>query len=315
MTTLTERYISATISSLPPAAQDDVRDELRASISDAVEARTEQGEPREEAERTVLTELGDPAALAAGYADRPLHLIGPRFYLAWWRLMKLLLAIVPACVAGALILGLSLAGEPIGAIIGQTVGVTATVVIHLFFWVTLIFAILDRTGADAVSTWSLDQLPEPQDDGASRSEMIVSLVLLALMGAALFWDRLVGFVWLGGESLPVLDPALWWLGMLGLFAILLAKAGVLVGVRLRRRWTTGLAVANTAVAVLFVSWSVTLLARGDLVNPAFLDAVFLQNGVGPDVLRILAILTGFFLVGIPVWEVIDTWMKKRRADR
>ena len=29
----------------------------------------------------MLTELGDPVILAAEYADRPLHLIGPRYYL------------------------------------------------------------------------------------------------------------------------------------------------------------------------------------------------------------------------------------------
>lgn len=108
-TTLTERYIAATVKTLPPTAQDDVRAEPEASIADAVEARVEQGEEREKAERVVLVELGDPAVLAAGYADRPLHPIGPRYYLTWWRLLKLLLIIVPACVVGAVALGQALA--------------------------------------------------------------------------------------------------------------------------------------------------------------------------------------------------------------
>ena len=95
--TLTERYISATIRSLPAESQEDVRAELAASIADAVEARTEQGEDPGAAEREVLTGLGDPAVLAAGYADRPLHLLGPRHYLTWRRLLIVLLWIVPAC--------------------------------------------------------------------------------------------------------------------------------------------------------------------------------------------------------------------------
>ena len=41
------------------------------------------------AEREVLTELGNPAQLAARYADRRLQLIGPTYYLAWLRLLKL----------------------------------------------------------------------------------------------------------------------------------------------------------------------------------------------------------------------------------
>src|SRR5690606_15582817 len=62
--TLTARYIDAVTRSLAPNAQEDVRVELEASIADAVEARLEQGESPDAAERGVLTELGDPAALA-----------------------------------------------------------------------------------------------------------------------------------------------------------------------------------------------------------------------------------------------------------
>ena len=63
------------------------------------------------AERAVLTDLGDPDKLAAGYTDRPLHLIGPRYYLDWWRLLKLLLWIVLPCAAFGVALGQTLAGE------------------------------------------------------------------------------------------------------------------------------------------------------------------------------------------------------------
>lgn len=52
----------------------------------------------DEAEREVLTDLGDPAVLAAGYVDRSPQLIGPRLYLTWSRLLKRLLSIVPSIV-------------------------------------------------------------------------------------------------------------------------------------------------------------------------------------------------------------------------
>src|SRR5690606_8110198 len=83
---------------------------------DAVDARTEQGEPLEAAERAVLSELGDPSILAAGYADRPLHLIGPKYFLTWWRLLKVLVAIVPACAFGGVVIAQALAGGGIGQI-------------------------------------------------------------------------------------------------------------------------------------------------------------------------------------------------------
>ena len=65
-TELVERYIAAATKSLPPDVQDDVRAELTASITDAIDARTEQGEDPAAAERAVLTELGDPAVLSTG---------------------------------------------------------------------------------------------------------------------------------------------------------------------------------------------------------------------------------------------------------
>ncbi|MEO2098896.1 MAG: permease prefix domain 1-containing protein [Brachybacterium sp.] len=117
--TLTERYISATIRSLPAESQEDVRAELAASIADAVEARTEQGEDPGAAEREVLTGLGDPAVLAAGYADRPLHLLGPRYYLTWRRLLILLLWIVPACAFVGVGLSQALIGADGGTIAGD----------------------------------------------------------------------------------------------------------------------------------------------------------------------------------------------------
>lgn len=119
MPTLTERYIAATAASLPAESQQDVRAELGVSIADAVEARIEQGEDPAAAERAVLIELGDPAVLAAGYADRPLHLIGPRYYLTWWRLLKALLIIVPLCALGGVAVAQALIGSPVETIIGR----------------------------------------------------------------------------------------------------------------------------------------------------------------------------------------------------
>ena len=98
-TSLTDRYVDAAMRTVPENQRDDLAAELRASIDDQVEARVEQGDARDAAERAVLTDLGDPEKLAAQYTDRPLWLVGPRYYLTWWRLTKLLWAIVPACAA------------------------------------------------------------------------------------------------------------------------------------------------------------------------------------------------------------------------
>lgn len=310
--TLTDRYIDAVTRSLPPTVQDDVRVELTASIADAIDARLEQGENADAAERGVLTDLGDPAALAAGYADRPLHLIGPRYFLVWWRLLKLLLIIVPICVFGAVALGQTLANASVGEIIGSSIGITISVAVHLVFWVTLVFFLLERTGADTGVRWSVDMLPEPQESGTARSDMIASLVFLVLAAGALIWDRFRGFAFVEGEAVPVLNPELWPWWMTALFLLMGAEGALAIAVYGSRRWTRGFAIANTALAVLFISWGLALLARGDLINPVFIDLAF-TGGVDAEVLRILAVITGFLIVGISTWDAIDGWRKARRA--
>lgn len=314
-TGLTERYLDATARSLPAEAQDDVRNELRASIDEAIETRTEQGEDLQEAERAVLNELGDPAALAAGFADRPLQLIGPRYFLAWWRLLKLLLTIVPVTVFAVVILGQSLAGAPIGQIIGQSVAAGLLVALHICFWVTLVFAAMERAGADAGAPWDVDRLPEPKEVGSGRSDMVASLSLLALAAAAIAWDGTLGLVRVGGESLPFLNPALWPWVVAALLVLIVLEALLAVVVHARGHWTAGLAVVNTALAVLFVSWTLTLLGRGILVNPALVDFLSDIGGVDRETWRILGVLLGFGVVGISLWDAVDAWLKARRAPR
>ena len=324
--TLTERYISATIRSLKPELQDDVRAELEASIADAVEARMEQGEAADQAERAVLTELGDPGLLAAGYADRPLHLIGPKYYLAWWRLLKLLLWIVPICVAAAVLLGLLISGAEIGGSLVQTLAIGLQVTVHLVFWTTLVFVVLERTGADTGMKWDVDQLPEVPEDGAGRSELIASLVFLGIAAVAVVWDATRGFFPTGGEPIAILNPGLWpwWIG--ALFALMVLEALFAFALYAQRRWSIVLAALNTVLALAFAAWVLVLLLGGELVNPEFLsfiaqaggeefaagDAQAAGNG---GVFRILAVLLG---VGIAIgvgWDIADGWRKAARERR
>lgn len=313
--TLTERYINATTRSLRPEAQGDVRAELEAAIADAIEARVEQGVGHEAAERAVLTELGDPGILAAGYADRPLHLLGPRYYLTWWRLLKLLLVIVPICAAVGVAIGQLIDGASVGEVIGSVIAVALSVVVHLCFWVTLVFVVLERTGADTGEKWDLDQLPTPTENGAARSDMIASIVLLVAGIGAVVWDATLGFFPTGGDPIPMLNPGLWPWGMTVFLGLIVAETLLSVAVYARKRWTTGLAVVNTVLAIGFSVWAVTLLVRGELLNPEFLQFVFTDNGVQSDTMQVLTVITGVCLVGFPVWDIIDGWMKTWRARR
>lgn len=310
-TTLTQRYISATVTSIPAAAQDDVRAELEAAITDAVEARMGQGAAPEEAERLVLTDLGDPAILAARYADRRLHLIGPRYYLTWWRLLKLLLLIVPLCVLGGVALGQTLADAPIGTVIGQALAAALGAAVHVCFWVTLVFAVLERTGTDTGVHWDLDQLPDAHQAGTGRVDLVVGLLLLTLAAGAVLWDRFLGLARLDGQTVTVLHPDLWpWL--LGLIAL---QAVFTIALYLRRRWNTTFAVVNTVLAVLFVSLVLTALGRGLLFDPGFVDRFRFESGIDDDTMRVLGVLVGFGATAFAIWSIVDGWLNRRRDAR
>jgi len=317
-TTLTDRYIDAVVRTVPEDQRGDVGAELRASVADQIDARIEQGEEPGAAERAVLLALGDPDKLAADYIGRQLYLIGPRYYLEWWRLVKLLLWIVVPLGAFGIALGQSLAGAGLGAIIGSTVGGAISIAVHLFFWTALVFALIERaesagTARGTLQPWSLERLPpENPYSGARFVDMIVNVVFLLIAAAALVWDQLVGAVYLDGRWISLLDPTLWpwWIG--GLLLVMAIDAVLNVIVYLNGRWTVPLAAFNAILDIVVAVPAIWLLSQDRLLNREFWFAV-IPAADAEKVYTILSLLTGFSIAGIAIWSSIDAFLKARRA--
>jgi hypothetical protein len=318
-TTLTDRYVAAAMRTVPEKQRDDLGAELRASIADQIDGRTENGEDHAAAERAVLTELGDPDKLAAGYTDRPLHLIGPKYYLDWWRLLKLLLWIVLPAAAFGIALAQTLDGQSIGPIIGNVVTTLLSVAVHLCIWTTLVFVIVERTGADRkeFGTWTVDQLPEPRPRGVGFGDMIATLVFLAVGAGAVIWDLTIGFVPAfvtgSGEPLSFLNPGLWPWWIAGLFVVMALEATLAVVVYLVGRWTPALAVANAVLALAFAIPALILLSQGQLLNPEFFPAVIGQGGA--EVAAIVSTVFGFGIAILAIWDIVDVVRKTIRSGR
>ncbi|SFS15400.1 hypothetical protein SAMN04487846_3094 [Microbacterium sp. cf046] len=319
-TTLTERYVSAAMRTVPEKQRDDLAAELRASIDDQIDARVDDGEPHDAAERAVLTELGDPDKLAAGYTDRPLYLIGPRYFLDWWRLLKLLLWIVLPAAAFGIALAQTLDGQSLGPIIGNVVTTLIAVAVHLCFWTTLVFVIVERTGAGmgkGFTEWTVDQLPEPRPRGVGFSDMIGTLVFLAVAAGAIIWDLTIGFVpgFVTGADAPLsfLDPALWPWWIAGLFIVMALEATLAIVVYLIGRWTPLLAVVNAVLALAVAIPALILLAQGMLLNPAYFPTIIPDDGA--QVASIVTVVTGFGIAAIAIWDIVDVTLKTVRARR
>ena len=305
-TTLTQRYITATTKNLGAASESDVRDELEGSIADAIDARVEQGIERADAERTVLTELGDPALLAAGYADRSLHLIGPRHYLTWLRLLVILLATVPPITFISAALVESFSNDSIGEIIAAGITMGLSVAVHVAFWVTVLFAVLERLGATTRGRWNVDRLRDYPRSNVDRASSVASLAGLTLLAVAVCWDSFAGFARLDAEPIAILNPDLWPWAISGLFTLIAAQAVLAVRILTVDRWTARMAIVNTILAILFISLIATLLGRGELINPELVLAA-IDAGASMDIVRVLALVAGLATVGFASWSIAIGW--------
>lgn len=313
MTSLTDRYIWAAGRSVPETQREEFGRELRERIGDAMDARVESGADHVAAERDALAELGDPARTAASYIDRPLHLIGPRYFLSWLRLLKTIaLVALPFGTAGIL-LGQLISGAPAGQIVGATVSGALSIAVHVFFWVTLLFVIIERSGgAVPAGKWSVEQLPEIPDSGstARRTDLIASLVFLALFIGALVWQHF-GVVFLDGvrQPIPLLNPELWsfWIPYFILLLVLEAAFAVAV---FRTGWTWPLAVVNAVMNLAFVIPALWLFLAGSLLDPALLDVVGWpwSSSAGP----VIVAATTVAVIAGAAWEIFDGF---RRAAR
>jgi len=314
MSTLTDRYVWGVLRGVPERQRADLDPEIRAMIADAIEARTAAGVEPAAAEREALLELGDPDRLASGYTDRPLYLIGPRFFLDWRRLLTILVPIVVTALAFAVVLGDTIAGTGLPETILHAVSASVSVGIQLVFWVTVGFAVLERTDARRTvsSAWSLDQLPElPSGSRVSPAEVVAGIVANLFLIAALVWQQAETPVTVEGQRFALFDPALWSLWMPWFLAVAALEIALMVTLYLAGRWTLPIAAANAALDAAFVVPAIWLLQERRLFNPALVDA--LESVAGGAWFAPTAAVIGVMLAVVVGWDAIDGFLKARRA--
>lgn len=315
MTTLTDRYVWAAVRSVPEAQRTELARELRERIGDETDALVEDERSPADAERAALTGLGDPVALAASYVDRPLRLIGPKYYLLWLRLLKLVLAVSLPFTALGVAIAQAVAGSSVGSILGAVVATLISVGVHVCFWITLVFAILDHTPASRRGidpSWTLDMLPAASEPGMAsrRGDLIASLIFLGVFAAAIIWQQF-GVIWIGGERqpIPVLDPALWSFWIPYFLGLLVIEAIFAVVVYLRG-WNWTLAGLNVLLNIAFTLPALWLFVSGQLIDPAFIETIGWPWGGAGNVTVVVLVVV---IIGIAVWDIIDGFIKAARG--
>ena len=283
-TDLIERYLYAVGQELPRAQRADITNELRTLIEDKLEerARGQPSPPDAAVIAGVLEEIGDPNAVARRYDTRPQYLIGPRFYPAFLRIMKIILAAAAFVVLLTTLLrstaGHGGAAPAFGlAALWTMFGMYFQVALSLFAWLVLVLAILERTGARAkppAGPWAardLPPVPAAEEDRVSvpglTAESVLVLLILAVLNLAPQWvgvlmvtDGHPGFLPLAdlGVRLPVLAINLWLAAAVGLKLIVLGQ----------RRWTFLTRWLEVVVGVLAAAVLWQIVARSALHAPA-----------------------------------------------
>lgn len=276
MTTLTDRYVDATLRRLPANQRPDIERELRSSIADAVDDRVSAGEDPEAAESAVLNGLGDPAKLAASYSNRPLHLIGPELFIDYTRVLTALLStVVPIVAAVVAIVGV-FDGDNFGTIVGETIGSVITTSVHIAAWVTLLFAILERTGGrwSPAQGWKLSDLPAPPSRRARYGELIAESVFTVAFAAFVVLSPSFSLEKdPSGNPIPVLDPWLWDTGVVWVFLALVVAALGFSFARHYAKWRLSVEVAGALVRIAPSVILIWLAANDHVINPAFIASV------------------------------------------
>ncbi|PAL15069.1 HAAS signaling domain-containing protein [Peribacillus simplex] len=282
---LIELYIQEVTRRLPEKNRADIALELQSTIEDMLpEDHTEQDV------KAVLLKLGDPVTLASGYRDRPMHLIGPRYYDVYINLLKMILPIA------AVISLIALVGDNpfrdtgntvILKIIGKGISGIISTGIQVFFWLTLSFAILERldTSKDQspltkdLKPWTPENLKDIPNISRKKAvpmiEVFASLLGLSVF-AALYFNaaNLLGVYEKRNGSLIFVTPSFnqdvlnsYWLlvSCVIIMGVLLAIYKLFLG-----RWTLKLALFHAIYQLLYTLAFIIIISNPDLLNPEFL---------------------------------------------
>jgi hypothetical protein len=218
---LLERYLQAVGEHLPVKDRTDVLAELRANLTEQIEAREDElHRPLSEDELPeILRSHGHPSVVAARYQPRR-SLIGPEVFPYYWftirRTLPWVVAISVISHAATRIFGST---QPLQ--VGPLMVGFMTTLFYFFGWMTIVFAAIDFARIHypkqitPFASWDPRKLPkvEPQDKQDLSKNPLLDLILTA--GISALW---LGFLWheltsnrtWSFHGLP-LEYAPWWL--------------------------------------------------------------------------------------------------------
>ena len=279
---LQERYIAAGLKHIPPTEKDGVEKAMRRIIAERLQER---GNASEETEREVLRGLGSPRILAEKQLKEPPHLIGPELYGTYMLIVKIVMTVA---VIGTLIgntVDFIVNGETILRYIAQSFAAAIGVAIGAFGWVTLVFAIMERTAKQKILTeiqedWSLADLPEKEvpQKPFNKVGVIIGIIFTVLFIILVNqYSQLLGFYYtLDGsiqEMIPMLNQEVFRSYLPYINGMLVLQLLFSASKLVFRKWTYPVATANLILNVLSFVLLWFILQDTAILNPELVTKI------------------------------------------
>lgn len=332
---LIDIYIEEVVRRLPEKNREDIGMELRSTIEDMLP-----GDYTEEDVKLALEQLGNPAVLASRYRDQPMHLIGPLYFDLYLSLLKMILPIA------AVISLLSMIAEHIIGFNGEEavmnlvldmIGIGIWRVLEagfqVFFWLTIVFAILERTDKSkdtkpltaSFQPWKPDDLKNipyiPKKKAITKFEVFGSLIWTAIWATFYFYANHLLGVYEGGENrLEFITPAFNQAVLLNYWAIVIIVVGAEVALAIyqliKGQWTKSMAIINGVIEILATTVFIVIFSNPDLLNKEFI--LYMTDLFSITALQLKAWITGGIISIFVVFAAIhifDGFRKSRIPNR
>ena len=317
---LIDAYISEVIQRLPEKKRDEAEKELRATIAEMLPEDYD-----EEEVKAALEKLGNPAIVAGRYHKQPMYLIGPRYFDVYVTYLK---RIVPIAVVLSLVFGLidsftdySIGQETVKFIIksfAHSLGNAIEIVFQVVFWITLTFAIMERTVKNKENQdnqpltikfkkWTPDDLKVtkavPKKKAISKFEVFWGFFWTAIWGVLYFYaNRFIGIYEDNGEGITFVTAVFnqkvlqhYWTSIV---LVIILEVSLNLYKFITGYWTKNLAIFNAVVEI-----TTSLVFLVILVNPNLLNGNFVTYMSQKWSESSNGIASGFVIIGIFIFVI------------
>jgi hypothetical protein len=321
-----ERYIYDVTRRLPKEMQEDVKEELNAHIYDMLDE-----EPTDEEISEVLHKLGSPRVIANNYKEDKRYVISPLYYDDYIRVLKLVtiialsISLVISSIEAILHISEPTVFETIFTIIGSIINDLGSTFMTVFFFVTIIFWLIDRyqekTSSNEWKIKDLPDLPEVKSSNISRTASIVGLIFHTIFSVIFIVILLRYIDVIGWYENDVIIARLFDKNITDqfvVFFIISAIIGFIVQLLkiYYKKWNLQLASAYTASTILSVIIGLVFINQAGLITTEFLTKLANTMEVTVDYLK-EGIKTGVIWISVIVSiasaaDIITTWVKTLR---